>query len=207
MSEALYRATLGVEEEDLPRMVLVKDQLPLELQDFLVSKEGVLDNETMAEQGLPGTTVEGIAATGRATGYIREYVNPMEAAAFETGSVLMAASVVHLFEDRQEVSRWMNEEFLEKSKRFAGQEIQPGQHLISVDHLRFDGFSDESVGLSTLQATPAGLISSNVVDFRVGRLLGVAYLVLLGEAGEDRFVNQMGLELERRIVRVILGVL
>ena len=64
MSEAFYRVTQDVSEEALSEMVLVREELPQELQDFELGREGVLDNETMAEQGLPGSTTDGLRATG-----------------------------------------------------------------------------------------------------------------------------------------------
>ena len=60
------------------------------------------------------------------------------------------------------------------------------------------------MGLRTLQTSPTGLISSTIVDFRVGRLLGVAYLVTLGDVERKQLIGEMGMELERRIVRVLL---
>ena len=205
MSEALYRATEAVREDDLSNMVLAREELPLELQDFQVSKDGVLDNETMAEHGFPGSTTGGIRATGRILGYHREFVNPSQESAFQIGSNLIAATVVHLFRDREAVSGWMTKKFIGEFQSFVGHEAGPGQHLISADRLEIEGFSDEAVGMRTLQATPTGPVSSTIVDFRVGRLLGVAYLVSLGDVEREQLTRQMGSELERRIVKVLLG--
>ena len=68
MSEALDRATQDIGEEDLPSMVLDKEELPYELQEFQVAREGDLNNQTMAEHGAPGSTSEEIRTTGRITG-------------------------------------------------------------------------------------------------------------------------------------------
>ena len=211
MSEALYRATQDVSEEDLPDMVLAREELPDELRDFLPVREGVLDNETMAEHGFPGTTTEETRATGRITGYLREFASPNQTSGggasglLRAGSNVIAATVVHLFHDGQQVSRWMNGRFLGEFQRFVGRELEEGQQIISADPLQFEGFSDEAVGLRTLQTSQVGLISSTIVDFRVGRLLGVAYLVTLGDAERTQTASGLGLELERRMIRVVLS--
>ena len=49
------------------------------------------------------------------------------------------------------------------------------------------------------------MVSSTVVDFRVGRLLGVAYVVSVGEAERKELAERLGQELERQMVRVVLG--
>ena len=86
-----------------------------------------------------------------------------------------------------------------------GQELKPGQQLISVDVLQMEGFSDEAVAIRSVQTTPVGVASSTIVDFRVGRLLGVAYNVVLGDIDRTELVRQLGVNLEMKIVRVLLG--
>ena len=205
MFEALGRATEGVSEEDLTTMVLDPQDLPRELQEFQVGREGVLDNQTMAAQGFPGSTTGETRATGRITGYLREFIDRIEPSVLQTGSNVIAATVVHLFREEEDVSRWMKEKFLGEFQHFVGQELGNGQQLLSADQLQFDGFSDEVVGLRTLQTSDVGPVSSTIVDFRVGRLLGVAYLVALGDVQRDQLVNEMGIQLEQKIVRVVLG--
>jgi hypothetical protein len=46
-----------------------------------------------------------------------------------------------------------------------------------------------------------------VVDFRVGRLLGVVYLATFGNAERRAVVEHLGHALERKIVGVVLGAL
>ena len=75
MSEALYKATTELAEGDLSRMVLAKEDLPDRFKEFPVSQEIILDNEAMAEHGIPGTTPEETRATGRLTGYLLEFTN------------------------------------------------------------------------------------------------------------------------------------
>ena len=205
MAEAFDRVTGGIGEQDLPSMVLAREELPYELQEFELARDGILDNETMAEQGFPGSTTGETRATGRTTGYLREFVSPAQPDTLPAGSNLIAATVVHLFQEGDQVSRWMTEKFLGEFQRFVGQELRQSQQLVSADQVQVDGFSDEVVGLRTVQTTHAGLVSSTIVDFRVGRLLGVAYLVSLGDVERNQLARQMGIELERKMVKVSLG--
>ncbi len=205
MPEALYRATLEISESDLAAMVLENGDLPQELAGFQFAREGPLDNNTMAAYGLPGNTGEETRATGRLMGHLREFVSPTRSGATEAEADVMAATVVHLFGDGQAVLRWMEEKFIGEFQRFVGQELGHEQSLLRADRLEFERFSDEAVGLRTLQTTDSGLVSSTIVDFRVGRLLGVAYLVSLGDEERQGLVGEMGLALESRMVRVILG--
>jgi hypothetical protein len=206
MSEALNRATRAIRDVDLPRMVLDLGELPPEFQGFHLAHDGVLDNATMAEQGFPGNSAERFAALGRITGYVREFAAPVpRGEVIPVGYDLAVATVVHLFEDAQGVSRWMQEIFLAQFEANAGQEMHSGQHLLMVERLRFQGFADEVVGLRVVQSGPQGPISSTVVDFRVGRLLGVGYIAALGNCERRAAVEHLGHALERKIVRVVLG--
>ncbi len=206
MSEALNRATRTTTEAMLPQMVLDQDELPAELRDLLPARAEILDNDTMAEQGFPGNSAESFRALGRITGFMREFAARMpRGESIPVGYDLAAATVVHLFDDAQGVSRWMQEIFLEQFEANVDTELHPGQHLLMVERLSFHGFSDEATGLRVLQSGPTGLVSSTVVDFRVGRLLGVAYVATFGNCERRALAEHLGLDLERKIVRVVLG--
>ena len=208
MSESLYRISLNIQGEDLPRMVLAKEDLPTEMAVFELARDGELDNETMADHSFPGSTTEEIRATGRISGYLSEFVNTDDSGLLsppEEGHDLVAATVVHLFNDMEEVDRWMTNKFLGEFKAHVGRDLGRGQQLIRADELDFEGFADKSVGLHTLQTSDFGLVSSTVVDFRIGRLLGVAYLVTAGDVERQGQVNELGSLLERSIVRTLLG--
>jgi len=206
MSEALNRATRSITEADLPRMVLELRELPAEFQGFHPTHDGILDNATMAEQGFPGSSAEHFAAVGRLTGYVQEFSAPLpRGEPIAVGQDLAVATVAHLFEDAAGVSRWMQEVFLGQFEANVGQEIHPGQHLLMTQRLPFQGFADEVVGLRVLQSGPHGPVSSTVVDFRVGRLLGVAYIATFGNCERRAVVERLGHLLERKIVRVVLG--
>jgi hypothetical protein len=206
MSEALNRATRSIREADLPRMVLDLAELPPEFQGFHPSRDGILENATMAEEGFPGNSAEHFAALGRITGYIQEFAAPVpRGEGIPVGYDLAAATVVHLFAEVQGVSRWMQEIFLAQFEANAGEEIHPDQQLLMVERLPFRGFSDDVVGLRVLQSGPQGPVTSTVVDFRVGRLLGVVYIAAFGNCERQAIVERLGHALERKIVRVVLG--
>jgi len=206
MSEALNRATRSIREADLPRMVLALAELPPEFQGFHHSRDGILDNATMAEEGFPGNSADSFAALGRMTGYVQEFAAPVpRGEVIPIGYDIAAATVVHLFEAAQGVSRWMEQIFLGQFEANAGREIHPDQVLLMVERLPFRGFSDEVAGLRVLQSGPQGPVSSTVVDFRVGRLLGVVYIAAFGNCERQALVERLGHALERKIVRVVLG--
>jgi hypothetical protein len=167
----------------------------------------VLDNDTMARQGFPGSSAERFRATGRLTGYLQEFAAPgPEDEDIPLGYDIAVATVVHLFEDAQGVSRWIEEIFLREFEAHVDQELQPGQRLLMAQRLAFQGFADEAAGLRVLQSSPMGPISSTVVDFRLGRLLGVAYVATFGNYARQEIVARLGQALERKIVRVVLEV-
>jgi hypothetical protein len=208
MSEALNRATHAIREGDLPRMLLDLDELPPAFRDFQLAREGSLSNALMAEQGFPGNSADSFAALGRLTGYVQEFAAPApEGGVIPVGYDFALASVVHLFTDPAGVSRWMQEIFVGQFEANVGAEVHPGQHLLMVERLPLQGFSDEAVGLRVLQSGPQGPMSSTVVDFRVGRLLGVVYIATFGNSERRALVERLSLELERKIVRVVLGAL
>jgi hypothetical protein len=206
MSQALHRAAQRMTSEDLPSMVLSQRDLPASLHDFMQRRQEYLDNDTMAEKGLPGSSAERFREVGRMTGYLREFCAPLqEGDAIPPGHDLEVASVVHLFDDPDGVARWIDEVFLHDFEANVDQEIHPGQHILAADRLPIQGFSDISAGLRVVQSTPYGNMSSTVVDFRLGRILGVVYVVTMGNYSRLEMTQELGLALERRIVRVVLG--
>ncbi len=207
MSQALHRAAQLMTEADLPSMVLSQKDLPASLQAFVAVRQEYLDNETMAEQGLPGSTAERFRKVGRITGYLQDFQAPApEDDVVPPGYDLVVASVVHLFDDPDGVARWIDEVFLHDFEASVDQEIHPGQHLLAAERLSVEElFSDVAAGLRVVQSTPDGSLSSTVVDFRVGRILGVVYVATLGNYSRLEVTQELGLALERKIVRVVLG--
>ena len=77
--------------------------------------------------------------------------------------------------------------------------------LVSATRLEPHGFYDEAVALKVVQGGPRGLVSSTIIDFRVGRLLGVAFVATIGDHTRLELTTELGLALEKRMVKIVLG--
>jgi len=203
-SFSIDRATYSVGESALDLMVLEKTGFPEFFQGHQVIREGSLDNATLAENGFAGSTADRFSDAGRVTGMMRE-LGPTSNMAMSDGFDFMAASVVHLFDSPDSVHHWMHDIFLKDFEDQIGESVGPGHQLVSATRLEPQGFFDEAVGLRILQGGTNGLISSTVVDFRVGRLLGVVFIGAVGDHDRLRPVEQLGQALEKQMVSVVLG--
>ena len=203
-SFSIDRATYSVGESALDVMVLEKSAFPESFQGHQIIREGTLDNDTLAQNGFEGTTSKRFSEAGRVTGVMRE-LGPTSNMAMVDGFDFMAASVVHLFDSPDSVHSWMHEIFLKDFEDRVGESVGQGHQLVSATRLEPQGFFDEAVGLRVLQGGVDGLISSTVVDFRVGRLLGVVFIGAVGDHDRLEQVEKLGQDLEKRIVRVVLG--
>ena len=203
-SFSIDRATYSVGESALDLMVLEKTGFPEFFQGHQVIREGLLDNATLAENGFAGSTADRFSDAGRVTGMMRE-LGPTSNMAMSDGFDFMAASVVHLFDSPDAVHYWMHDIFLKDFEDQIGESVGPGHQLVSATRLEPEGFFDEAVGLRILQGGTNGLISSTVVDFRVGRLLGVVFIGAVGDHDRLRPVEQLGQALEKQMVSVVLG--
>ena len=181
-----------------------KGELPPEFSGYQVVREGDLDNEAMAEQGFEGNTAQRFRDAGRVTGFMREFGQTASMVA-QDGFNFLSATVVHLFDNPNSVSGWMHDVFLKDFEDHVGESVGEDHQLISAHRLEPTGFFDEAVALRVLQGGPSGLISSTVVDFRVGRILGVAFVGTVGDHQRLELAAELGLALERRIVRIVLG--
>ena len=204
-TSALTRATYRVTEDILQDMVLDKSEFPGDFQGHQVVREGELDNERLARNGFAGNTAQRFREAGRVTGQMRE-LGPTADMAMADGFDFMAASVVHLFDTPELVSSWMHDIFLKDFEDHVGDSVGQGHQLVSATRVETSGFFDESVALRVLQGGPSGLISSTVVDFRLGRLLGVAFIGTIGDHERPELTMQIGQALERRMASVVLGV-
>ena len=204
-TSALTRATYRVTEDILLDMVLDKSEFPSDFQAHQVVREGELDNERLARNGFAGSTAQRFQEAGRVTGHMRE-LGPTSNMDMADGFDFMAASVVHLFDSPESVSSWMHEIFLKDFEDHVGDGVGQGHQLVAANRLETEGFFDESVALRVLQGGPTGLISSTVVDFRLGRLLGVAFVGTIGDHGRPEVTMQIGQALERRMASIVLGV-
>ena len=199
---ALDRATFGISEESLQYMVLDKTDMPEEFQGFQVVREGPLDNEAMAQHGFQGNTPERFRTLGRVTGFMRELGETSNAG---DGFNFLGATVAHLFDNPKTVTDWMHEVFIKDFEANIGESVGEDQQLISTKRLETSGFFDEAVALKVLQGGTAGLVSSTVLDFRVGRILGVAFVGTVGDHERLDLATQLAQSLERQIVKVVLG--
>ena len=198
------RATFNVTQNELEFMVLTKTELPAVFQGYQVVREGVLDNADLAQHGFAGSTPEGFRRAGRVTGYMREF-GPTANMAVADGFNFVGATVAHLFDTPEAVSGWMHDIFLKDFEDNVGNSVGENHQLISVQRLEPKGFFDEAVAIRVVQGGPQGILSSTVIDFRVGRILGVAFVGAVGEHERLDLANQLGSALEKRIVRVVLG--
>ena len=203
-SFSIDRATYSVGESALDVMVLEKPAFPDSFQGHQIIREGTLDNDTLAQNGFEGTTSKRFSEAGRVTGVMRE-LGPTSNMAMADGFDFMAASVVHLFDSPDSVHSWMHEIFLKDFEDRVGESVGQGHQLVSATRLEPQGFFDETVGLRVLQGGVDGLISSTVIDFRVGRLLGVVFIGAVGDHDRLEQVEKLGQDLEKRIVSVVLG--
>ncbi|MDE2838045.1 MAG: hypothetical protein OXL97_11150 [Chloroflexota bacterium] len=203
-TDALRRATDAVAEADLERMLLHPEEMPSELAGFVVAREGELDNGTMAEHGFPGQTEESIREAGRVGGYLREISRELEEEP-EGGLIVSAGMVAHLFNDGASVERWIDETFLTEFVGNAGRVLDNGHELLHAEEVPVSGFHGKAAGVFAVHDVPVGVIGSTIVDFALGRLLGVAFVVALGGREHLSTARELGLRMERRFVSVALG--
>ncbi len=203
-SSSIGRATYSIGESSLDLMVLEKTGFPELFQGHQVVREGSLDNETLAQNGFEGASAERFSEAGRVTGVMRE-LGPTSNMGMSDGFDFMAATVVHLFDSPDSVHSWMHDIFLKDFEDRVGESVGQGHQLVSATRLEPTGFFDEAVGLKVLQGGVDGLISSTVIDFRVGRLLGVVFIGAVGDHDRLDQVVELGQILEKRIVSVVMG--
>ena len=202
--DALKRATDAVSEQDLEYMLLELDDLPSALTGFEIAREGILDNATMADHGFPGQTSESIAARGRITGYVREFA-PEELETALDGDLITAGMVVHLFESDDDPSEWIEEIFLKEFLSSVGDLNDNGHELVHAEELELTGFYGKAASIFSVHEIPNGTLGSTIVDFSIGRLLGVSFAVSLGQNKNVDLAKDLALSLERQVVSVALG--
>ena len=202
--DPLKRATDAVREEDLEHMLLDIDDLPSELTGFEIAREGILDNTTMADHGFPGQTVESIGARGRITGYVREFA-PEELETALDGDLITVGTVIHLFETDNSSSEWIDDIFLKEFLGSVGNLNDNGHELIHAEQVELSGFYGKSASIFAVHEIPNGTLGSTIVDFSIGRLLGVTFAVILGETQNLELAKGLALSLERQVVSVALG--
>lgn len=181
------------------------EELPSQFHCFQLTKDGPLDNAELAEGSFPGNTVESYREAGRISGHVREFVRPAESVPFAPGTDIVVCTTVHLFETPQTVSDWISDVFLKQFEEQVGRDLPQEHRITEIERLQPQGFYDETAALRVLYDVTGEQVSSTIVDFRIGRLLGVAFVLTLGEAERLEPTRQAALTLERSIVAHILG--
>tara|TARA_Y100001934_G_scaffold159498_1_gene190569 strand:- start:5274 stop:5897 length:624 start_codon:yes stop_codon:yes gene_type:complete len=205
MNNSITQATYDIGETSLENMALNLEQMPDELAGFSLLRERLLDNETMAAHGFPGNTEESYKHAGRLIGYLREFASASAIPQNNDGTDIVAATVVHLFGNETQSAHWMSEIFIKQFKDNVGTQVGEGQKLVAVEELEIDDFYDKAVGIRAVQDGDEGILSTTVIDFKIGRILGVSFIVTVGDHGRTELTTMLGLELERNIVREILA--
>ena len=204
MTNSIAQATYNITDQSLENMALDLNNLPDELSGFSPFRESVLDNKLMASHGFPGNTEDKYNAAGRMTGYLREFASPSAIPKREDGQNIVAATVIHLFENEDSAASWMTNVFVKQFKENIGREVGEDQKLVAVEELEIEDFYDRAVGIRAVQDGVDGILSTTVIDFRIGRILGVSFVVTVGDHGRTELTTMLGLELERNIVRELL---
>ena len=205
MSDPISKATLGVREDDLQGMMPDLEDLSPQFHCFQLTKDGPLDNAELAEGSFPGNTAESYRESGRISGHVREFVRPAESVPFAPGTDIVVCTTVHLFDTPESVSDWITDVFLKQFEEQVGRDLPHEHRIAEVERLEPQGFYDETAALRVLYDVTGEQVSSTIVDFRIGRLLGVAFVLTLGDDERLPQAEQAALTLERRIVSYILG--
>ena len=203
MSVSITEATMTLRESDLPNMVLLQEELPSPHDDFSAVREGELDNRALAEHGFSGATERRFQDAGRIAGFVREFMSPTARLDMD-GADLIVGSVAHLFDAPDSVSRWMRDVFLKDFTENVGAVLENGQRMVEVEELEPLGFFDEAVALKAVHDTSGQVISSTVIDFRVGRILGVTYVATVGNHVRLDEATALGIAMEKLIVAAAL---
>lgn len=204
VTSRVARATFDLDERHLPDLALLAEDLPEPYLGYRLRREGELNNRQMAERGFPEASEERFAAIGRVSGFMREFGPPPPALASD-GVDFAVGSVAHIFGSPENVGAWMREVFLGDFFANAGADVGGGQTLARVERLEPQGFYDEAVGLKTLHYGSGHTISSTIIDFRVGRILGVAFVATVGDYPRLNETTRLGIAMEQLIVAVSLG--
>ena len=192
-------------EDDLQGMMPDMEELPPQFHQFQLTKDGPLDNAELAEGSFPGNTAESYREAGRISGHVREFVRPAEPVPFPEGADIVVCATVHLFDTPESVSDWITGVFLKQFEEQVGRDLPHEHRIAEIERLEPRGFYDETAALRVLYDVSGEQVSSTIVDFRLGRLLGVAFVLTLGDAERLEPAQQAALTLERGMVAYILG--
>ena len=203
MSTMLVQATYEIDESDLPYLALDVSDLPNAFSEFTRVREDNLDNARMAENGFEGASERRFREIGRINGFAREFWSP-DARMDLDGEDVMVGTVAHLFQSPEGVSRWISEVFLGDFANNVGAPAGDGQILVGIERFEPEGFFDEAAGVRARYDRYGHAISATIIDFRVGRILGVAYVATLGDYERIPEANELGMAMEQGIVAEVL---
>ncbi len=199
MTTPLVRATFDLRLEDLPSLALEVGDLPPRYGGFTRTREEELDNRAMAARGFESASEERFRGVGRIGGFVREFWSASASDALD-GEDVMAGTVVHLFDTPQGVSEWMRDVFVRDFTANVGSDASEGQRLVSADRFEPQGFYDEAVGVRAVYEGRSAPVSASIIDFRIGRVLGVAYVATIGDHNREEESAELGIALEKAIV-------
>lgn len=204
--DRLSRMTYTVASEDLRLMVLDRAQLPEEIAGFDPLREGELDNEALAKRS-GADTLESLTDAHRLNGYESAFAVAQGAStlAEEPAALLEASTAVHLFERPDNVRDWIDGAFVARLRSSVGTEDGEGRRTTGVELLRPPRFHGHSAGLLVVQDVPGGELASTIVEFQLGRVLGVVAAVAKVDRPYLDLAAELGARLERQIVRTVLG--
>ena len=208
MDQALIEATKRLGEVDQPSLLLQEDELPPVLAGLRLAHDALHDNDALARElfadvGAPALRSE----YGRLTGWVRRFA--ADARGEKPGAPTAAGVTCHLYTGPEDVERWVTQVF---PGRFEGREGQKapaakalGLQLAAVRRVKVPGLRDISQGMRVTIEDPGGLRTQTIVDFRVGSVLGVVFVVASGDVDCVPFVAPLAAAQERKIAQGARG--
>ena len=203
---ATDRLTPRVTLAALEYMPLEIPELPFELRGYQKSRDEAVDNAAYSKYPFRDASAADLLRLGRQGGWLKECNTPPETEIAD-GLTLTAATSVHLFDRSGAVAAWIREQFVDHTLARVGQ-AEPGgpRHMLRAEELPPPpGLYDQAAALHLLQDSPMGTFSVNIINFRLGRLLGCAFLGTIGDHNEAFLANELAQALEKNMAKVIFN--
>ncbi len=204
--DELDEALRTVAENDLAIMVLPQQELGGEFADLEIDEDsGFTDNEENADDTIdPADTATDLEQAGRIIGYSLRYSDPTFSALAAGDGLVSVGTSVQLFERADDASAYVDQQ-LDDTRRFEGEEVEPGLTLQEFDTFAVKDLADQATGLRYHIGFIDAETYQTVVVFTLGRLLGAAFITKADDADVDAQVEEIARALEERIVGVLLG--
>ena len=204
MPDPVHRATERLGEADLPALVLGPSELPEELGPMAVEGENVLDNDDLIANLFPELSPHTLRHDlGRLSGYVRRFA-AVEAGPPAEGAIVAVGATSHLYETPDNVARWVTEIFPGRFESKVGQSLA-GRFLHRCDRFSPRGLSDLTQGMEIMGEASGIMTTQVIIDFRVGRVLGVVFVHASGDVARRAQAEQLAKAQEAKIVRISLG--